>query len=65
MSTPNASARTLFVLSAPVEPDLHYSFKITATRRKMPIKDLLDASFRCWLARYGDAEEKALLPPER
>jgi hypothetical protein len=52
-------------LNFKVKSDFHYSFKITATKRKMPMKDLLDASFRCWVKHHGDAEEKALLPPER
>jgi hypothetical protein len=49
-------------LNFKVDPDFHFAFKMTATRRKMPMKDLLDAAFTCWLEQCGTEDEKSLLP---
>lgn len=60
LSKPNSGVQDL---NFKVDPELHRAFKLAATMRGMSMKDLLDASFRCWLEQYGDEQLKALLPP--
>lgn len=59
MQRPNAGVQDL---NFKVDPDFHLAFKMTATTKKMTMKELLEASFRCWLEKYGDAKLRALLP---
>jgi hypothetical protein len=47
-----------------VDPGFHQAFKVAAAVKGMAMKDLLEASFRCWVEQYGDAALKALLPPK-
>lgn len=45
-----------------VSPEFHRAFKIAASVRGMPMKELFEASFRAWLEVYGDDTLRALLP---
>jgi hypothetical protein len=38
--------------------------KATASLRGIPMKDLLEAAFRCWQEKFGDDTTKSLMPPE-
>lgn len=49
MATPNNG---LVDLNFKVAPNLHQKFKIEATMRRMSMKDLLEASFKCYLERF-------------
>jgi hypothetical protein len=44
--------------------DFHRAFKATAGLRNMAMKELLEASFRCWIDTHGNEMEKQLLPPK-
>lgn len=50
-------------LNFKVSPELHRAFKTTASLRKIAMKDLLEAAFRCWQDTYGDDLTRFLLPP--
>jgi hypothetical protein len=47
-----------------MDTDFHRAFKTTASMRNMAMKELLEASFRCWIEVYGTDLEKQLLPPK-
>jgi hypothetical protein len=47
-----------------MDPAFHRAFKATASMRNMAMKELLEASFRCWIDVHGDETEKMLLPPK-
>jgi hypothetical protein len=47
-----------------MDPAFHRAFKTTASMRNMAMKELLEASFRCWVEEHGNDIEKALLPPK-
>ena len=49
-------------LNFKMDPDFHRAFKAVATLRGMSMKELLEASFRCWLEHYGDDQLRMLLP---
>jgi hypothetical protein len=51
-------------LNFKVSLDLRRAFKVTAAYRNIPMKELLDGSFRCWLAEFGDETLNGLLPDE-
>lgn len=59
LSRPNSGLQDL---NFKVSPDFHRAFKLSATMRGIPMKDLLEASFRAWLEIYGDDAMRALLP---
>lgn len=59
MSKPNSGLQDL---NFKVEPELHRAFKVVASLRGMSMKDLMEASFRCWLEQYGDEHMRLLLP---
>jgi hypothetical protein len=40
------------------------SLQVSAVERRTPIKDLLNAAFRCWLENYGTEADKQRLPQE-
>jgi len=44
-----------------VDPAFKRAFKITAARRGMPMKELLEASFRVWVDKESDASEEQFL----
>jgi hypothetical protein len=48
-----------------MDPDFHRAFKATASIRNMAMKELLEASFRCWVDAHGDDLIKSLLPPKQ
>jgi hypothetical protein len=37
-----------------VETEFHQEFKMAAVAKRMTMKELLEASFRCWVEKYGD-----------
>jgi hypothetical protein len=45
-----------------MDADFHLAFKTAATMNKMAMKELLEASFRCWVEQYGSDVVKSLLP---
>lgn len=49
-------------LNFKVDPVLHRAFKTVATYRGMSMKELLEASFRCWIKEYSDEEMTNLQP---
>jgi hypothetical protein len=61
LSKPNSGLQDM---NFKMSPEFHRAFKITASIRGMAMKDLLEASFRCWVEHYGDDQAKALLPPK-
>lgn len=42
--------------------DFHRAFKMTAAGRNMAMKEMLEASFRCWVDLNGTEQEKSWLP---
>jgi hypothetical protein len=60
----SASPKQLQNLNFKVAPNCHRAFKVTAAYREIPMKELLDESFRCWLAQFGDQTLNGLLPEE-
>lgn len=48
-----ASEERLKDLNFKVNEDFHVEFKITATKRKMSMKDLLEACFEAWKDKHG------------
>ena len=58
MSTPNGD-RTVD-LNFKVSPALHQAFKMEAAARGMTMKEILEASFRCYLERYPRPENVGL-----
>jgi hypothetical protein len=61
LATPNAGAQDM---NFKMDPAFHRAFKATASMRNMAMKELLEASFRCWIEENGNEVEKALLPPK-
>lgn len=61
MAVPNSGFQDL---NFKVSPELHSAFKITAAMCKIPMKDLLEAAFRCWQEHYGTEHTRSLLPPK-
>lgn len=59
LSQPNSGLQDL---NFKVDPALHHAFKVTAAMRNMPMKDLLDAAFRCYVEHYGTDIERGMLP---
>jgi hypothetical protein len=47
-----------------MDGEFHRAFKTTASMRNMAMKELLEASFRCWVEQNGSELEKQLLPPK-
>jgi hypothetical protein len=47
-----------------MDPAFHRAFKATASMRNMAMKELLEASYRCWVEINGNDIEKSLLPPK-
>jgi hypothetical protein len=45
-------------------PDFHRAFKAATSVKNMAMKELLEASFRCWVDLHGDDLIKSLLPPK-
>lgn len=61
MQKPNSGTQDM---NFKVDPIFHQAFKVTAAMRKMPMKDLLEAAYRCWLEHYGSDAERTMLPPK-
>jgi hypothetical protein len=59
LSTPNSGLQDM---NFKVPPDFHRAFKTAAVMRGMNMKELLEASFQCWVETYGDDQLKAFLP---
>lgn len=56
MSKPNSGTMDL---NFKVDPETHHRFKMSATMRRMSMKDLLLASFNTWLEVHGqDLKDK-------
>jgi hypothetical protein len=47
-----------------VDPAFKRAFKIIAARRGMPMKELLEASFRAWVDKESDDSDEPLLPED-
>lgn len=69
--TPAAASENLAVpnsgiqdLNFKVSPVMHRAFKLTAASRGLSMKELFEASFRCWLEKYGSEAEQTQLPPK-
>jgi hypothetical protein len=45
-----------------VDPEFHRAFKVASTMNGISMKELLDASFRAWIDRYGAETLKTFLP---
>jgi hypothetical protein len=41
--------------------DFHRAFKMSAAARNMPMKEMLEASYRCWVEVFGDEDDKKRL----
>lgn len=61
LARPNAGLQDM---NFKMDPDFHRAFKVTATMRGMAMKELLEASFRCWVEIHGDDTIKAMLRPK-
>ncbi len=55
LSKPNSGLQDM---NFKMDIDFHQEFKMAAVKRKMTMKELLEASFRCWVEHYGDKTEK-------
>jgi hypothetical protein len=49
-------------LNFKVDPQMHRAFRTAASIKGLKMKELLEASFRCWVEHYGDDTIKALVP---
>lgn len=56
---PNSSLQDM---NFKVDPKFHRAFKVASTMNGMSMKELLDASFRTWIDKYGAEPLKTLLP---
>jgi hypothetical protein len=59
MAKPNSGIQDL---NFKVDPDFHLAFKLAATMKGMSMKEVLEASFKHWVERYGDNRLRAMLP---
>jgi hypothetical protein len=53
-------------LNFKVDPGFHTVFKVVATIKGMSMKELLEASFKAWVDKFGDDQIRAItaaLPP--
>jgi hypothetical protein len=48
-------------LNFKIEPAFHRAFKLAATLNGMSMRELLEASFKTWVEKYGDKQLKALI----
>jgi hypothetical protein len=61
LSKPNSGIQDM---NFKMDPEFHAAFKMIASKRKMAMKEMLEASFRCWVDVNGDEMEKAILRPK-
>lgn len=61
LSKPNTGLQDM---NFKMDADFHRAFKVAASMRNMAMKEMLEASFRCWVEHYGDPSIQALLPPK-
>lgn len=58
LSKPNSGIQDM---NFKVPSDFHRAFKMSAASRNMPMKEMLVATYRCWVEVYGDDDDKKRL----